>query len=131
MKGERGRAFYGRPRTDLDEFVALLLHPSRRTVFDGREHQQGHDGRHTWAGYLPGGSLRTQYARRTYQHLHSVNQREAPEVLAHSSNGSSVPELGEATSGDEPRKLKVQQLRRLFAHCCATRRKRRGGNHCC
>ena len=50
--------------------------------------------------------------------MHSVNHREAPEVLAHSSDGASVPELGEAMSGHEPRKLKVQQLRRLIAHCC-------------
>ena len=50
--------------------------------------------------------------------MHIVNQREAPEVLAHSSDCASVPELGEATSGHEPRNLKVQQLRRLIARCC-------------
>ena len=46
-------------------------------------------------GICPGArcARRTRDARVSI--MHNVNQREAPEVLAHSSDGASVPELGE------------------------------------
>ena len=49
--------------------------------------------------------------------MHSVNQRENKKAPALIGSGTSVPELNTATSGHVPLRLKLQQLRRLIAHC--------------
>ena len=62
-----------------------------------------------------------EHERSRVSSMHSVQQRETPEVLAHSSDGPSVPGPERTTSGHAPRRLKVQQLHRLLARRCCSR----------